>query len=437
MAKTITDIIPPSRRRQMEQNGEAPGPYTPEGIPDYTPPVPPPFQPPTPPRPLMDDEAPRRRSNSGSRQFPWGIALIALIIVVGSVGVLFAFASAQVTITPTAKTTVVTGDFSATFNSGDLPYQIVSVEKTVSANVPAESTETVNDPAHGTITISNTQETSQTLIKNTRFQTAAGLVFRIQDSVTIPGGSISSPGTVKATVSADTGGEQYNIAPATFSVPGLKGSASFDKVTAKSTEAFTGGFSGTRPSVSEGTRTTQNQKSQAALTESLTEAVTAELPSGYIVIPGATTFTYAPETDTVGKSNSVNVNLKGTAVAVAVPSAALAKAISFRTNGSYTGQPVTIKNPGSLALAPNTQGTPTAEQGTYTFTLSGNATIIYDIDATKIAGAVAGKNRTAAYTIIQGFPEVDRAVLNVRPFWKTSFPDDPASIKVSTTSSSE
>jgi hypothetical protein len=46
---------------------------------------------------------------------------------------------------------------------------------------------------------------------------------------------------------------------------------------------------------------------------------------------------------------------------------------------------------------------------------------------------VAGKSRDAAYTIISGFPEVSQAVLTVRPFWKTSFPDDPASIKIATT----
>jgi hypothetical protein len=418
----------------MEQAGESPTPYSPPAPSSYTPPVVPP-QPPAPPRPLMDGEPPQR--SSGRRQFPWGIALIALIIVLGSGVVLYAFASAKVTITPTAKTTAVSGDFSATFNSGDVPYQIVSVDKTVTANVPAEITETVNDPAQGSIVISNAQDTKQTLIKNTRFQSASGLIFRIQDSVTIPGGSISSPGTVKATVYADTGGDQYNIAATSFTVPGLKGSASYDKVTAKSTDGFTGGFSGTRPSVSDATRTAQNQKSQASLTDALNKEVATQLPPGYIVIPGSTFITYIPASDTAGKNNTVNVNLKGTAVAVAVPNAALAKAISYRTNGSYTGQPVTIKDPSTLKLTPSSPGTPTAEQGTFAFSLSGTATIVYDVDATKIAGAVAGKNRTAAYTIIQGFPEVSRAILNVRPFWKTSFPDDPSNIVVATTTPSE
>ena len=428
MAKTITDIIPPSRRRQME-GADAPA-TAPESAPSYMPPTP---TPPPPPRPLSD----RPLYPRGRRPFPWGIAIIALLIIVASGAALYAFADAKVTVTPTSKTTSVAADFTATFNSGDLPYEIITVDKTVSANVPAESTETVNDPAQGDITIYNAQEDPQTLIKNTRFESPDGLIFRIQNSVTIPGGSMSSPGSIKATVYADTGGEQYNIGPTSFTVPGLKGSASYDKVTAKSTEAFTGGFSGTRASVSDATRDAQNQKSEPALEKSLNDAVQAQLKPGYVVVPGSVFITSAPTTDTVGKDNTVNVNLKGTAVAVALPNAALAKSIAYSALGSYQGEPVQLKDVSTLKLTPKDEGTPTAEQGSFAFTLSGTATIIYDIDTNKIAGAVAGKNRTAAYSIIQGFPEVSRAILTVRPFWTSTFPNDPSKIQVATTSPSE
>jgi hypothetical protein len=96
-----------------------------------------------------------------------------------------------------------------------------------------------------------------------------------------------------------------------------------------------------------------------------------------------------------------------------------------------------IKDPSSLKLTPATPGTPTAEQGSFAFNLSGTATIVYDIDKTKIAGAVAGKTRSAAKSILQSFPEIDRAILTVRPFWKSTFPSDPADITVATTSPSE
>lgn len=432
MAKTITDIIPPSRRRQLEQAGELP----PQDVPTY---APPPVQPPPPPPPRpLSDRGPEYTPGGprGTRSFPWGIAIIALIIVLASAGALYAFSGASVTITPTSSVTNVSGNFTATYNSGDLPYAIITVDKTVSANVPAESTETVNNPAQGTITIYNTQGSTQTLIKNTRFQSPNGLIFRIQNSVSIPGGSVSSPGSIQATVYADSGGDQYNIGPTTFTVPGLKGTSAYTQVTAKSTDAFTGGFAGTRPSVSQATRDAQNQKSQAALATALNQAVASQLQAGYIVLPGATFISYVPVDDTAGKGNTVNVNLKGTAVAVAFPNGALAKMIAFQTLGSYSGQAVHLTDTSGLTLTPTTPGTPTPDQGTFAFSLAGKTTIEYDVDTQKIAGAVAGKDRNTAYSIIQSFPEVKQAVLTVRPFWKSSFPVDPSSIKVSTTSPS-
>ncbi len=424
MPKTITDIIPPSRRKQMEEAGELPRRPEPVAA-GYQPPAAPPLR----------DHGPIRPRRQ--RSFPWGIALVALLIVVGSVAALYTFADAKVTVTPTAKTTSVSGDFTATYNSGDLPYALITVEKTVSANVPAESTETANDPASGVITIYNTQEDPQTLIKNTRFESPEGLIYRIQNSITIPGGSVSSPGSIQATVYADTGGDEYNIGPTTFTVPGLEGSAAFDQVTAKSAEAFTGGFSGTRATVSQETRDTQNQKSEAALTKSLNEAIAAELKAGYVVIPGSVFITTAPAPDTVGEDNTVNVNLRGTAVAVALDNSALAKNIAFRSIGSYKGEEVRIANPDDLTLTPSTPGAPTAEQGTFSFSLSGTAKLVWSVDTAKIAGAVAGKTRSAAYTIIQSFSEVQSAVLTVRPFWTSTFPDDPSDITVATTTPSE
>ncbi len=48
-------------------------------------------------------------------------------------------------------------------------------------------------------------------------------------------------------------------------------------------------------------------------------------------------------------------------------------------------------------------GTPPIDQGTFTFSLTGTANLVYSVDTSKIAGAVAGKSRSAAYSILKGF----------------------------------
>jgi hypothetical protein len=349
---------------------------------------------------------------------------------------MFYFAGAQVKVTPSTNTVFVSGEFTATAAGGDLPFEIVTVEKTAGTPVPAESTETANDPASGKITISNAQPTPQTLIKNTRFETPNGLVYRIQDSVSVPSGSASAPGTLTVTVYADAGGDTYNIGPSTFTVPGLRGSAAYDLVTARSTEAMTGGFSGTRASVSQATREAQDTKNRAALETSLKDALTEELPEGYILVPGASFITYTQVPDSAGRDNTVTVTTKGTAVAVVFPEAALAKAVAYKVVGSYAGQPISIPDPAGLTLTPATEGAPIGQES-FAFTLAGNTTLVWDVDPTRIAGAVAGKSRDAAESVLSSFPEVSSATLVLRPFWSNTFPNDPSDIKVTTTGTAE
>lgn len=383
-----------------------------------------PVPPPPPPR---RPSAPRPRSN---RRFPYGTALIALVVVALSAGALFMFSGAKVEVTPATNQAYISGTFTATLGTGELPFEVVSVEKIATKSVPAETTETKNDPAQGVITIYNAQTTPQQLIKNTRFQTPDGLIFRIRDSVTVPAGSPNAPGKMDVTVYADEGGEKYNIPPSDFTVPGLEGSKSYDLVYAKSAAAMTGGFSGTRPTVSEATKDAQAEGLRSALETDLSAGIAEAVPEGFVIIPGSTYTVLETLPDTAGQGNNVDVKMKGVTYAVVFPNEALAKAIAYQVVGTYSGQSVLLQDATSLTLKPAVEGNPQGLE-TYGFTLEGNASIVWKIDQARIAGAVAGKTRDGAQVILSGFPEVDRAVLVLRPFWSNSFPSDPEKITVS------
>lgn len=424
MPKTITDIIPPSRRRAMEEAASSASGHSP--VSSYQSVPPPPTEPPHPYEPthrneFMDDKKSR---------FPWGLAVVALVVVVGAVGAMYAFSGAKVTVTPTQNVATVSGEFSATPSSGELPYEVITVEKIGMQEVKAEGTENANDPAQGTIVIYNGQEKVQELIKNTRFETPDGLIFRIHDSVKVPGGTADAPGQLQVTAYADAGGEKYNIGPSTYTLPGLKGSAAYPLVYAKSTGSMEGGFSGMRPSVSEKTRDEQSPAIQAGLMKSLQEEVAAKVPEGYILVPGAMTISYAELPSVGGSGDKVQVQEKGTALAFVFPKEALAKAIAYGSVGSYGGQTVTLADAATLSLTPKDGVFPLSSSEGFLFNLDGNATISWVVDPAKVAGGVAGKTRQASQTILAGFPEIDKAVLSLKPFWAGSMPEDPAEIKV-------
>ncbi len=366
---------------------------------------------------------PRRKFRS-TGGFPYATALIALVVVVGCGVVLYAFAGAKVTVTPVMNATTVASDMSATSGTGDLPFQIIVVDKVMSSSVPAESTMTARDPAYGKIAITNRQTATQALIKNTRFQTPAGLVFRIRDSVSIPAG-----GTITVMVYADEAGEKYNVGPTTFTIPGLKGSTAFTQVTAVSDAPMNGGFSGTRPSVAQATKDKQYADIQTKLAVDLAKEIAAKTPEGYVLLPGASFTEYTPQTDAAGASGTVTLTEKGSVTAVVFPASALAQSIAFKSVGSYNGQPVTLGDTRGLSVKP-VLASIAPDATTFDFNLAGNVTIVWHIDSEKIAGAVAGKSRGDAEIALKSFPEVDKAILVLRPFWSRSFPGDPAKIKV-------
>ncbi|NQV90301.1 hypothetical protein HQ487_02735 [Candidatus Uhrbacteria bacterium] len=97
------------------------------------------------------------------------------------------------------------------------------------------SSKLVEDIARGSVTIYNNLSFAQQLVETTRFLSESGVLFRLEDTVSVPAG-----GSVVAEVYADEVGATGNSEPSRFTIPGLS-AARQESVYAQSTEAFTGG----------------------------------------------------------------------------------------------------------------------------------------------------------------------------------------------------
>jgi hypothetical protein len=167
------------------------------------------------------------------------------------------FRSTSVTVIPRSHTIVF--DAGKTFTAypatsapaGALTYSVQTFDVDDTAPVASQGSTHTEHKASGSVTIVNQYSTSPVkFVKNTRFQTPDGLVFRAPADITIPAMQNGNPGTVTVTLIADQAGDKYNIPPtAHFSLPGLQGSAMYDKVYARSSAPFAGGFSGDEPTV--------------------------------------------------------------------------------------------------------------------------------------------------------------------------------------------
>lgn len=404
MDRKLYDIIPPSRRRTMLER-----PPTPE---------------PAPVRPRKERiSVPRGR-------FPTGTALIALAVVLLSAAALYIFSKAQVTVYPVERNVTMAGSLVATSGSGILPFALITVEKVATKDVKSEGTVNVQQAAQGTITILNAQPTPQQLIKNTRFESLDGHIFRIHDSIVVPAAKEGNPGSLVVPVFADAVGESFNIPATTFKLPGLKGSKAYELVTAKSTEAMSGGFAGLRPSVAEATKNKEYSALRTELATQIETAVAQKIPEGYVLLKGASFVSYSDQPDAPAAGGEVTLAQKAVATAVVFPRDALASAIAGAADGTYGGEAVTLIEEASLTLASANGAAPLPADQEFLFSLNGETAIRFIVEAKKIAGAVAGKNRQAAEIALTAFPEIEHATIVIRPFWASSFPADPTKIEI-------
>lgn len=398
--RTLNDIIPPSRRKEMDQiinvnNQEPPG-------------VPAEHQP----------------------RFPYVTLGIVALVVILSIGALFYFSTAKVDVTPSTVSAEIQNSFTADKNSGDLPFEIITAQKIASQNVKGSGTKTVNSFASGTITIYNTQAKSQRLITNTRFAAASGLVFRIRSAVTIPGGSPSNPGSVTAKVYADKEGNSYNIGPASFTVPGFAGTPQASQVYARSSSPMTGGASGSMPIVDSALEAQTRSALSSALANDLLASIKEQVPPGYLLLPGAAATVYEEVAGTAStEDGTAEIKEQGTITAVIFPNSALAKKIANSIAGlNYQGEPLALSGVDGLLFA--SANMPDSGTSSFSFTLAGTANLVYTVDPSRITSAIAGKTRSEAKTALDNYPEIKQAVIILRPFWRQTFPQDPSSINV-------
>jgi hypothetical protein len=154
------------------------------------------------------------------------------------------------------------------------------------------------------------------------------------------------------------------------------------------------------------------------------------VPSGYVLVPGSSESTYQSlDSAPSNVTGQVDVKEQGTITAVVFPNTALAKAIAASiTTLGYQGEPITLSSVNQLLLATTALPAPGADS--FTFTLAGTAPLVYSVDSSRIAAAVAGKTRSAAEVAISNYPEVKRAIIILRPFWRQTFPQDPSAISI-------
>lgn len=180
----------------------------------------------------------------------WFVAGTVLLIGGAAASYIFLRPEAIIAIEPQSVRHVVKRSLVGTVDgTAGIPVRSIESEKTVRISRAATGQDAANNAkASGVITIMNAySEAAQPLVATTRFELPDGRLYRLAESITVPGTRTDSgktvPGKIDARVVADSTGDRYNITSGTFTIPGFKGSPKFEKITAEVKGAFSGGGS--------------------------------------------------------------------------------------------------------------------------------------------------------------------------------------------------
>ncbi|MEK7479977.1 MAG: hypothetical protein AAB665_01665 [Patescibacteria group bacterium] len=380
---------------------------------------------------------PPQHPRAPSRLWIWGAVALSLAVL-AAIG-LVAFRPTTVTVTPRSQPVVFdasaqfTAYPAATAASGTLSFILETNDLEDSAVVPTSGSTHVEDRASGTvIAVNEYSAQSVKLIKNTRFATPEGLIFRVPADVVIPGKKGTTAGEISITVIADQAGEAYNVGPQTrLTIPGLKSTPSmYTKVYGRSTAAMQGGFAGDRPGTAPGALDSARADVRARLDEKARATVRARTDDPTVTFPGLLRVTYESLPDTVEAGGGLRIHERAHVELPVFPADIFARVVAESVSADAEAAGITFKAAPDLVAHLGSAADVSLADKPLDFTLEGGAQLVWNIDAPSLTAALAGRDEAAFQTIVNGFPAIQEASARIEPFWKSSFPADPSDIKV-------
>jgi hypothetical protein len=366
----------------------------------------------------------------------WGAAFVFLVFL--GFAIATGFSGATVTVTPRSALVEVNNEFVASrANTAKIALERITVSDSAEITLPADTTKNIAERASGRIVVYNSySEKPQRLIKNTRFASPDGLVYRIPESIIIPGHRKADgkviPGSIETPVYADTAGKEYNIPLTDFTIPGFRtDQARYGAFYARSKTPMEGGYEGVMRVPSDGALSAARAKLRAELEQSVRQKIASSVPEGYLFYDEAVSVSYTSDAlQTTG--DEALARERAHATLYAIRAIDLEKAITATALPGQADLPVDFPEIGTLRLSLTD---PLQEGGmaeTLRFRLSGSIRAVWLFGEGELREALVGKQRSDLASVVSAFPAIEKVDLVIRPFWKKSFPDDASKIRVET-----
>jgi len=378
-----------------------------------------------------------RKQLSGGRKDIKSSLLCPRNVLIISIGALFGLfvllsfsAKADVKVFPTEnvieleqKINAKAGILGMDLEQGVIRAKLLSKEKQLTETFPATGVSQTATYARGKIEVVNDYHLQQVLIsvpgRRTRFLSADGKLFYLQETVTIPAGQ-----RVEVDVVAAEAGPDYNIGPTTFSIPGLLGSPRYTSVYAESKSEMAGGSRGETAQITEKDLKNAEEQLQNSAKEALKQELQQMAGDSFIVPDKGFELTIleTSSSSSVGENvNDFQFTLKVRGDGLAYSKEDLNSLAKNRVEQSI-GQGQALKK-GTLGLE-TVVGWLDLEKETMELGVKISAGILKEINQTELTKALLGKSIRETKSYFSSCPDIEKAEIKIYPFWIKKIPDN-------------
>ncbi|MEK7669019.1 MAG: hypothetical protein AAB350_00290 [Patescibacteria group bacterium] len=374
-----------------------------------------------------------------SRKKTWIFgSIIAVLIVIFIVGMMTVFASATVNITPRSQNLNVATEIAGVkeIEKGGVRYEVVKLAKSKTVSIPATGEEAVELKSSGKIIVyNNFSSQPQRLIIRTRFETKEGLIFRIPESIVVPGkttkNGAETPGSIEVEVFADEPGEKYNIGKTDFIIPGFKSDPQrYNNFYARSATEMTGGFVGKMKTVLPTEKQVAMQNIDTEIQVDLEKELQSKVPVELVLLSNSIIYK-SRELPQKEESSSVLVGKEITAYALMLNKKELsdkiivAYASEFDSWNNIKSQIIDFSPLVVEKIAGNLEGSEKIS-----LQIKGRVLAWAEINTDTISQKLLGAPKKDLQKIMDEFAGISSITAVIRPIWKRTFPTDSSKIRV-------
>ena len=290
--------------------------------------------------------------------------------------------------------------------------------KNITKAYPASGKKYAERKATGEVVIyNNFSQTSQSLVATTRFTAPDGKLYRLNNTITVPGAS----GSIRAAVTADKAGEEYNLAPGVkLRIPGFQGTAKYDGFYAETQGAISGGFVGESSLPSEEDMIRAKADAEKSLEEAIKTQLLFNLPPEVKVLNNAYQFkiTDTKINEASSEEGKFTVTLHGEAKLVGFREPELVEVVGRgligKSGSDFKPESYELEY-GDAAL--NSEGVlsvPLKYKSVWTHVFAGDS----------FKSEAAGKNEADLQELVFSIPGIQSGEARLWPFWVTRVPKD-------------